>query len=54
MTVMCALRLLSLEQRLADDAVLESQTAQVRAIWQSTRCALHLNARVSTIWRGIE
>jgi hypothetical protein len=32
MTVMCALRLLSTEQRLADDAVVDSLTAQVRPI----------------------
>ena len=29
MTVMCALRLLTIEQKLADDAVVDSVTAQV-------------------------
>lgn len=40
MTVMCALRLLSIEQRLADDAVVDWLTAQVRAIWHMTFCIL--------------
>ena len=48
MTVMCALRLLGIEQRLADDAVVDSVTAQVRLILQPTHIVLYLNAQVGT------